>query len=97
LVHVAAEDVILHHQLGRRSAISVGPVLGALVGFAYLVVALVVALWVLTIYAAIAVASVAGGAYLARRRPELGGFRRHTAALWRGFRRRLERRTRGSR
>ncbi|MEK6272450.1 MAG: hypothetical protein AABM42_07355 [Actinomycetota bacterium] len=41
--------------------------------------------------ALIALLSVAGGIFLARRRPDLGGFRRHTRALWVGFHRPLRR------
>jgi len=78
--------VILHHRIGERSAISVGPVLAL---FAWLVLAMTALVVAIALYTAIAVASVAGGAYLARRRPDLGGFRRHSRALWRGLTARL--------
>jgi hypothetical protein len=62
-----------------------------LLGLAYVATAALLLVVALFAYVVIGLLSLAGGAYLARKRPDLGGFRRHTKALWHGFNRHLRR------
>jgi hypothetical protein len=74
-----------YHRVNDRSGVSYG-------FFGALLLSMIALIWLFVIavvYATIGLAALAGGAYLAWQRPDLGGFRRHTAAMWRGLTARL--------